>query len=744
MTSPWGALPTDWEHFAHVLDLREDLLPVVSNPTAQISPDSRMRGLGKTPSMYNRSGFVVGIPAWTQRQASDRDITRWSAHADYGICIQTRRVRALDIDIPDPERAAAVRFAFEQWLGVLPVRRRANSGKCVLALRVVGGDDDLVKRVVNTAHGAIELLGSGQQFVAVGMHTDGVRYEWEGGLPRHIPEVSRAELDAAWSAIGEAFGLSTHVARRGVVPVVPRTATDAHPDHVVAFLEANGWVREWDRSGRVDITCPWSDQHSADTGPSATSYFPAGVGGFQQGHFRCLHAHCTGRSDGEFLRSLGYEKAQFEPVLSGARDADAGDVIENGTSENPWPAFARLKDGGIDSTATNAGAALARPDIVGYRLGWDDFLGRRVIAASGAGTWRAFRDADYFELRVQLERRGFRKPGHDLVREAVRSVSETNAFDSAIDWARSLQWDGQPRMATFFSRYVGCPDTPYTRAVGLYLWTAMAGRCLVPGVQADMVPVMISREGTGKTSLVKALAPTPEAFLEVNLQHRNEEATARALRGKLVGEIAELRGLLTRDADDIKAWVTRTHEEIRHLYAEYHIKYPRRLVMIGTGNTTECLTEESVRRWLPMQVGRTDLDALARDRDQLWAEGIAAFDARGVDWQDAQALAVDEQVDFRADDTWRHDIVEWLSRTDMDEEEGGGQCRGARAMTMRDVLVGALRMNSREIARPDEVRAGRILRSLGYEKGNRRVAGHQQKVWIPTDSCLFVKDCKNA
>lgn len=126
-----GASPADWDHFDLVLGLGADLLPVVSNTAATISPDSKMRDLGKTPSRYNKDRQVVGIAGWTSHQASDQDISRWSKEREYGICLQTRAVRALDIDVADPEKAQAIAaFIQSRMFDLLPVRHRENSGKC--------------------------------------------------------------------------------------------------------------------------------------------------------------------------------------------------------------------------------------------------------------------------------------------------------------------------------------------------------------------------------------------------------------------------------------------------------------------------------------------------------------------------------------------------------------------------------------------------------------------------------------
>src|SRR3954468_4713210 len=109
-TQRYGATPEAWDHFAVTLKLVEDLLPVVSNPNAAISDNSMMKALGKTPSLYNSSGKVIGIPKWTKAIANEHIVGRWASHADYGICLQTRKVRGIDHDHP---RAAEIATAID-------------------------------------------------------------------------------------------------------------------------------------------------------------------------------------------------------------------------------------------------------------------------------------------------------------------------------------------------------------------------------------------------------------------------------------------------------------------------------------------------------------------------------------------------------------------------------------------------------------------------------------------------------
>ena len=79
------------------------------------------------------------------------------------------------------------------------------------------------------------------------------------------------------------------------------------------------------------------------------------------------------------------------------------------------------------------------------------------------------------------------------------------------EWAQSLgPWDGTPRVDKFLHTYFGAEDNDYSTAVSRYLWTALAGRALKPGIKADMVPILYGQQGTIKSSAIAALVPWEE------------------------------------------------------------------------------------------------------------------------------------------------------------------------------------------------------------------------------------------
>lgn len=86
-------------------------------------------------------------------------------------------------------------------------------------------------------------------------------------------------------------------------------------DPVAQRLYENGMVLRRGKEGQLFITCPRSDEHSGDSGETATVYYPPNTGGYANGNFKCLHAHCTDVPQVEFTRALGIGGADDFEVL---------------------------------------------------------------------------------------------------------------------------------------------------------------------------------------------------------------------------------------------------------------------------------------------------------------------------------------------------------------------------------------------------------------------------------------------
>lgn len=308
----YGALPSDWDHLTLVLGLQEHLLPVVSKPDAPISPSSALKRLGQIPSLYNHERKVAGFSKWTDHQATEKEISVWRTEPDYGICIQTRAVRAFDCDITHDALAARVFHFIQARFPHLPTRGRDNAPKFLKPFKLKGIHP---KRVLKLKNGnptdKIEFLADGQQFIAVGTHPSGAPYAWAGGLPTDIPELTFEEFETLWSLLETEFGAEPSTIESFNIRNAPGGTIN---DPALSFLEKANAVTGWSQEGAAYISCPFKSNHSKEGDKTETIYFPAGLRDYQSGHFKCLHASCAGKSDDDFFNALNYTLSMFDTL----------------------------------------------------------------------------------------------------------------------------------------------------------------------------------------------------------------------------------------------------------------------------------------------------------------------------------------------------------------------------------------------------------------------------------------------
>jgi predicted P-loop ATPase len=744
----FGASPAVWQHYAGELGLCEDLLPVVSNPDARLSPDSRISRLGKTPTRYNYRGFVAGIRSWVDFRAAPRDIGDWSAVPDYGICVQTRRVRAFDIDVADVATARRIVAAIETATGFrFPRRYRRGTGKCLLPFRY---PPPLTKRVIPVDGGMIEVLATGQQFVAEGTYIDASgkaagRYLWTDGLPGALPELSEDQFNALWVALVTEFATDApRIARQRKAVSKERVHEARGRDDQADYLIETATIYDVGEDGRLYLECPFASEHSS-AGLTSTVYFPATTGGYAQGHWVCLHAHCMDRDEADFRDACGYTLDGFEDLTEAppelapvpAVSPEARVLLDKGATplllrprRNSEPArILRDAKGRPETTMDNLIEALENPGFCQHVLAFDafqhDVVWCPMTDPEGEEQWAAFDDTNYADLQRILERRGFRQIGIEMLRRAVRRAARDNPVDTAQIWLMRQQWDGVSRVSGFFEQAFGVPASDYATAVSRYLWTALAGRVIAPGCKADMVVTLVGPQGLYKSTALEQLVPHTDFYLQVHLKNK-EDDIARLMRGRMVYDIDELRGLRSKSAEEIKAFLSRRYDTWVPKFMETTTRFARRGVFVASTNEDDFLGDATgERRWLPLSVNHADVRWIAANRDQLWAEAANLYVLDGILWQDAERLAVVEHPRYKAEDAWELIIARWLEDRDVTGERTNAD--NPEGLHASEVAAGALGLSLRDMDNSVYGRVGRVLRRFGFVRGQ----GRRRNRWFP-------------
>jgi len=325
MTTRLGATPDEWRHFSDVLGLTECLLPTVCNKNAEPSPYTVLTDPGKVPSEYNADRQFRGFKQWSAAISTREQVVGWSKEPDYGICLITRGVVGIDVDIDSAAAAGPIVKMIEGILGPLPKRGRDGSARVLMPVRLArfGG-----KKKIVLPWGVVEFLADGNQFIAAGLHVkSGKRYAWVDGLPATIPEVSPEKMATLLEYLGRMGSVQTETTS-GVV----RGERVEVADPVADFLHDHNLVLREMPGGKLVVECPWATDHSSDTtGSDSTVYYPAGVGGVLSRGFKCLHAHCSDKTARDFRNAIGFEQPvvvdeAFEEVES--VDQDTGEITK--------------------------------------------------------------------------------------------------------------------------------------------------------------------------------------------------------------------------------------------------------------------------------------------------------------------------------------------------------------------------------------------------------------------------------
>ena len=341
--------------------------------------------------------------------------------------------------------------------------------------------------------------------------------------------------------------------------------------------------------------------------------------------------------------------------------------------------------------------------------------------------WQKF-GSDYVPIQRRMERFGFVKcASKERIRDTLAHLGKRpgGTINFLTEAVKVLKHDGVPRLEMFCPKYLGTVDNAYFRIAGLYILTALAARSLTPGCEASIMPILIGKQGTGKSRAVKALSILPDRFRTISLRDRDVESI-RKIKGCCIVEVSELDGLSKREISSSKEFISATYDMLRPLYQDRVEKHPRHFLLVGTTNIKECIPEDTTgyRRFMPLLCGKIDVEAIERDRDQLWAEGATLVERLPQILMEAERLAREVHGGFVEDNFYETKLVEYLELEHI---------KNAEYLTIVDILWDCFQIGLSNSSSFNFNKAGKnvahVLRRCGYDNRLKWVGKTAIRVW---------------
>ena len=270
------------------------------------------------------------------------------------------------------------------------------------------------------------------------------------------------------------------------------------------------------------------------------------------------------------------------------------------------------------------------------------------------------------------------------INKYVNLIAQNNKVHPVQEWLDDLQWDQTYRLKDLATDVFNCKDANSMNFVGhiaeykrfgidgqatmpqiafIRAFIAACARSSDPGCKVDWMPILISKQGYGKSQSIRAIAHDPSWFANVHFDVRKKDAITNCL-GKWIVEYPECETLSKAGHSNVKQFLSSAIDRIQLNYAIYSKDIPRTCVFWGSTNKDqlELLNDTTgSRRFCAFRVGKINLQTLLDKSfvEQLWAEAMHYYTNLAEVWyfNDTEDIARDKlNKKFRTLDVWEERI----------------------------------------------------------------------------------------
>ncbi len=292
------------------------------------------------------------------------------------------------------------------------------------------------------------------------------------------------------------------------------------------------------------------------------------------------------------------------------------------------------------------------------------------------------------------------------------SVAKKSSYDPLKDYLTGIQWDGRKRLGTLLVDYFGAHTkdangndiTEYLTTVGTKWLVSAVARALRPGCKADVMLELEGGQGKGKSTALEILGG--EFYTDAQIDFSSKDSLAIISQSWIV-ELGELDALRKSDVTAQKAFISKKFDDFRPPYGRVTARFLRRCVFVGTTNTMDYLHDETGhRRHLPVACEQVNVEALRRDRDQIWGEAVALLNSGTEWWLTEQEQA---RADTQTEQRMGSDAIAETVETWMLQKEPAARPAYLTTAEVCEIL-------QTDTTRGNEMRIAKAMRRLGFSR----------------------------
>ena len=315
---------------------------------------------------------------------------------------------------------------------------------------------------------------------------------------------------------------------------------------------------------------------------------------------------------------------------------------------------------------------------------------------------------DFADIRYQIEKERNIIGSKDDLFNLVYKIAKANPYNPIAEYLDTTyekysQQACEDILVNIAKNILGLQSNIEVMYVVKFFVSAVA-RAKETGCKVDTALVLQGGQGIGKTTFFQALGG--DFFYTLSHSTRDNQALKEQYKYWLIewGEFGAK--LTTNKIESLKNEMSKTKDEIKHLYVNESETRSRHFVFVGTTNQEQFLVDPTGNRrfWVIKVDKKIDTDFIKENRDLIWASAMKLYQ-EGYLWyltDHEQTLSSQINSNYAIGDVWEPQVLSWVESQ-------------IKPFTIADVLTKTLGVTPSRQNKSFSNRVAAILKSAGYQ-----------------------------